>query len=227
MGLLVGETGLLEQVDDHVGSGKLSGAVEVDTDELSESGRVVVPDGLGVTPGLKDGVGLDDLVLKGGLSLLPLARRADGGEVGDDLLGVLGLSGTRLSSNKDGLVAARVGHALVGSLSNSKDVWPALIPSLADIQLHGAESVDGESLVWIDSNTEETRVCVDKLVLVSDNRVPQDASITKIGKVSHVLRAVICWRVHLVNNIFLEDLHLRSNLDGDLGSILGFNQTSS
>ena len=55
-GLLVGETGLLEQVDDHVGSGKLSGAVEVDTDELSESGRVVVPDGLGVTPSLRPGV---------------------------------------------------------------------------------------------------------------------------------------------------------------------------
>ena len=106
-GLLVGETGLLEQVDHHVSSRQLSGGVEVDTDELSESGGVVVPHGLGVAPGLKDGVGLDDLVLKGGLSLLPLARRADGGEVGDDLLGVLRLSGTRLSSNLDELVLER------------------------------------------------------------------------------------------------------------------------
>ena len=110
-GLLVGETGLLEQVDHHVGSGQLSRGVEVDTDELSESGGVVVPHSLGVTPGLKDGVGLDDLVLKGGLSLLPLSRGADGGEVRDDLLGVLRLSGTRLSSNEDGLVNARVVHA--------------------------------------------------------------------------------------------------------------------
>merc|ERR1712142_1202587 len=155
MGLLVGETGLLEQVDDHVGSGKLSGAVEVDTDELSESGGVVVPDGLGVAPGLKDGVGLDDLVLKGGLSPLPLAGRADGGEVGNDLLGVLGLSSTGLSSNEDGLVVTSVGHALVGALSDGKDMRPALVPPLADVQLHGAEGVDGETLVGVDGDTEE------------------------------------------------------------------------
>ena len=54
-------------------------------DEFSKSGRVIVPHGLGITPGLQDGVGLDDLVLKGGLTLLPLARGADGGKVGNDL----------------------------------------------------------------------------------------------------------------------------------------------
>ena len=95
--LLVGETGLLEQVDDHVGSGQLTGGVEVDTDELSEPGRVVVPHGLGVAPSLKDRVGLDDLVLKGGLAFLPLSGGADGGKVRDDLLGFLRLSGSRLS----------------------------------------------------------------------------------------------------------------------------------
>ena len=68
-------------------------------DKLSKSGGVVVPHRLGIAPRFKDRVGLDDLVLKGGLTLLPLARRADGGEVGDDLLGVLGLSSTRLSSD--------------------------------------------------------------------------------------------------------------------------------
>ena len=95
--LLVGETGLLKQVDDHVGSRQLSGGVEVDSDELSEPGRVVVSHGLGVAPSLKDRVGLDDLVLKGGLAFLPLSGGADGGKVRDDLLGVLRLSGSRLS----------------------------------------------------------------------------------------------------------------------------------
>ena len=90
----------------------------MDTDELSETGGVVVPHSLGVTPGLQDGVGGHNLVLKGGLSLLPLAGGADGGKVGDDLLGVLGLSGTRLASDEDGLVVASVGHALVGTLGN-------------------------------------------------------------------------------------------------------------
>merc|ERR1719273_1673704 len=115
-GLLVGETGLLEQVDHHVSSRQLSSRVEVDSNELSESGGVVVPHGLGVAPGLKDGVGTDNLVLKRGLSLLPLAGGADGGEVRDDLLGVLGLSGTRLTSNEDRLVVAGIDHALVGTL---------------------------------------------------------------------------------------------------------------
>merc|ERR1719341_2300471 len=40
--LLVGETGLLEQVDNHVGSRQLTGGVEVDTDELSKPGRVII-----------------------------------------------------------------------------------------------------------------------------------------------------------------------------------------
>ena len=71
--------------------------------ELPKSGRVVVPHSLGVAPGLEDGVGLDDLVLKGSLALLPLSGGADGGEVGDDLLRVLSLPGSRLSGDKDGL----------------------------------------------------------------------------------------------------------------------------
>ena len=99
--LLVSETGLLEQVDDHVGSGQLASGVEVDPDKLSKPGRVVVPHSFGVSPRFKDGVGLDDLVLKGGLALLPLAGGADGGEVRDDLLGVLSLPGTRLASNQN------------------------------------------------------------------------------------------------------------------------------
>ena len=124
--LLVGETGLLQQVDDHVGSGKLTSGVEVDPDELSKPGGVVVPHCLSIAPSLKDGVGLDNLVLKGGLALLPLARGADGGKVGDDLLGVLCLSSARFSGDEDRLVDSRVGHALVGTLSDCKDVGETL-----------------------------------------------------------------------------------------------------
>ena len=75
----------------------------MDTDELTETGGVVVPHSLGIPPRLQDGVGLDDLVLKGGLALLPLARGADGGKVGDHLLRVFGLSGSRLSGDENGL----------------------------------------------------------------------------------------------------------------------------
>ena len=65
--LLLGDTRLLEQVGDDVATGELSTGGEVDSDELSEPGGVVVPRGLGVAVGLQDGVGGHDLVLKGNL----------------------------------------------------------------------------------------------------------------------------------------------------------------
>merc|ERR1711963_30828 len=223
--LLVSKTRLLQQVDNHVSTGQLTRGVEMDTDEFTKTGRVIISDSLGITPGLQDRVGGNNLVLKRSLSLLPLARGADGGKVGDDLLGVLSLSSTRLSSNQDGLVVTSVHHALVGSLSNGKDVGPAFISSLANIQLHSTESVDGESLVRIDSNTEETRVGVDKLVDVSDNRVPQDTGITKICEVSHVIGAVIVGGIDLANLGLLENLDFSSNIDLDFATLSGLHQT--
>ena len=140
-GLLVGETGLLKQIDHHVGSGQLAllwaewkcqelsekspkcyklktYRVEVDSDKLSESGRVVISDSFCISPSLKDRVSLDNLVLKRGFSFGPFSRGADGGIVGDDLLGVLSLSGTRLSGDKDGLVDAVRVHRLICGLSH-------------------------------------------------------------------------------------------------------------
>ena len=65
--LLLGDTGLLEQVGHDVTTAELAAGGEVDSDELSEPGGVVVPRGLGVAIGLQDGVGGHDLVLKGNL----------------------------------------------------------------------------------------------------------------------------------------------------------------
>ena len=95
-------------------------------DKLSKSGGVVVPHRLGIAPRFKDRVGLDDLVLERSFSLLPLARRADGGEVGDHLLRVLRLASSRFSSDQDRLVDARVGHSLIGALGDRKDVRETL-----------------------------------------------------------------------------------------------------
>ena len=55
-------------------------------------------------------------------------------------------------------------------------------PALANVNLHGTLGVDGEPLVRINGNAEETIVGVDELILVPDNRVPQDTSIIKIGQ---------------------------------------------
>merc|ERR1719443_220501 len=140
-------------------------------------------------------------------------------------LGVLSLSSTRFTSNEDRLVNTGVAHTLVSSLSNGKNMRPALIAPLTNIQLHGAEGVDGETLVRIDSNAEETRVGVDQLILVPDNRIPQHTSIPKIGEVSHVLCTVVVTRVHLADLVLLENLHFTIDLDSNLSSILRFNET--
>ena len=65
--LLLGDTGLLEQVGYNVATTELATGGEVDTDEFTESRGVVVPRSLGVAIGLQDGVGGNDLVLKGNL----------------------------------------------------------------------------------------------------------------------------------------------------------------
>ena len=85
----------------------------MDPDELSKPGGVVVPHSLSIAPSLQHRVGLDNLVLEGGLALLPLAGGADGGEVGDDLLRVLSLPGSRLASDQDRLKKDEVTFELV------------------------------------------------------------------------------------------------------------------
>merc|ERR1712223_1719536 len=193
----------------------------MNSDKLSKPGRGIIPDCLGITPGLPYGVSLHNLVLERCFSLLPLARGADGGKVRDNLLGVLSLTSARLSSDEDGLVNTRVNHTLVSSLSNGENVRPALITPLANIQLHGSEGVDGEALVRVDGDTEKTRVGVDQLILVPDNRVPEDTGITEISQVSHVFTAIKLGRVDLAHGVLLEHLLLSINSNCDLCSILG------
>ena len=88
-------------------------------------------------------------------------------------------------------------------------MWPALITPLANIQLHGAEGVDGETLVRVDGDTEEAGVGVDQLVLVPDDGVPENAGVTEEGEVSHVLRAVKLGGVDLTDGVGLVGLHLK------------------
>merc|ERR1719266_1684445 len=124
--------GLLEQVGHDVTTAELARGGEVDTDELSEPGGVVVSRSLGVTVGLQNGVGGHNLVLKGDLLGLLLGSAASSsghhGQVGDHLLGVLGLSGTRLTSDQHGVVLLVLEHVPVGSLSNGPEMGWALVP---------------------------------------------------------------------------------------------------
>jgi len=179
-----------------------------------------------LAPSLKHRIGLDNLVFKTRFTFLLLASSTDAGKVRDDLLGVLSLTGTRLTGNEDRLILASIHHTLVGALSNTKDMRWALAPPHAHVDLHGTLGVDGETFVGVDGDTEETRVGVDELILVPNNRVPQNASVTKEGQTSHIVRAVKLWGIDLTNLILLEDFGvLAQNLDSDLLSINGFNET--
>merc|ERR1711863_53201 len=62
--LLLSDTGLLEQVGHDVATAELARGSEVDTDKLSEPGRVVVPRGFGISVGLQNWVGGHNLVLE-------------------------------------------------------------------------------------------------------------------------------------------------------------------
>merc|ERR1712170_126952 len=140
--LLLSNTRLLKKIGHDVATSQFTRSSKVDTDEFTKTGRVVIPGCLGITIGLKNGVGGHNLVLKGDL-LLRLLARASGnhGKIGDDLLGVLSLSSTRLTSDQHGVVLLVLQHVPVGSLSNGPQVGWDLITSLAKVDLAASVGV--------------------------------------------------------------------------------------
>ena len=72
--------------------------------ETYETRRVVVTGGLGITIGLQDWIGRDDLILQTwfvwifNLALLFADTSSNKSKVLDDLLGVFGFTGTRLTT---------------------------------------------------------------------------------------------------------------------------------
>ena len=64
-------------------------------------------------------------------------------------------------------------------------------------------------LVGVDSDTEEARVGVDKLVNISDPQVPEDRGVIEVGQVGHVNATVKLGRVDLANHLTLVGLDLR------------------
>merc|ERR1712214_108770 len=105
---------------------------------------------------------------------------------------------------------------MVGSFSNGKDMRWHLIPPLASVQSNSSHGVDGEPLVGIHSNTEETRVGIDKSLNISLFQVEENRGIIEVGQVGHVLTAVILRRVNLGDQISLELLSLTAGIDLDL-----------
>ena len=82
------------------GRGKVMPLPTVTCDHTSthKTRGVVVPDGLGVAKRFQYRVGFDDLVLQVAAPCLVARARSDVGQVLDDLLGVLRLASTRLTT---------------------------------------------------------------------------------------------------------------------------------
>jgi len=99
-------------------------------------------------------------------------------------------------------------HAAVGSFRDGPQVRRDFISPLANIELDNRLGVDGETLVGIHNNTEETRVGVDKLCLKADFQVVEDRGIIEISQVSHVLTLLKLGRVDLSNLGRWEDFFL-------------------
>jgi len=221
--LLLSDTGLLKEVGHNVTTSQLARSSKVNTDELTKTGGVVIPRGLGITIRLQNGVSGNNLVLKGNLLSISSLLAAGGhhGQVGDDLLGVFSLSGSRLTSDQHSLILGVVQHASVGSLSNSPQVRGALITPLAQVDLGHPGSVDGVTLVGVDNHHKQTRVGVDHLGLVTGLQVPEDRSVIKEGQVDHVLALLKLGRVDLANINSLVGELLVSNTNNTLaGRIL-------
>jgi hypothetical protein len=98
------DTRLLEKVG-HDGTTRYETITlgEGDPNEFTETRRVVVLDGGGVTQGLEKGIGLQETIIEGsGGNLADLVGlTSNAGEVLDDTLGVLSLSGSGLSTVQD------------------------------------------------------------------------------------------------------------------------------
>ena len=80
-------------------------------------------------------------------------------------------------------------------------------------------------LVRVDSDTEEARVGVDKLVDISDPQVPQDGGIIEVGQVGHVNATVELGRVDLSDLVLLPDLLLSLAGDGHLLPLRGLDHS--
>ena len=138
-----------------------------------KSGRVIITDCLGISIRFQNGIGLNNPVFKIGFFLfwarifLWLLTSTKNGKIGDDFLGILSFSSSRFTSNQHWLIFSIGRHLLIGTIRNSKEMRWHLIPPLTNVELDNPVGVNRVPLVWVDDNTEKSRVSLKILVIVS------------------------------------------------------------
>jgi hypothetical protein len=183
----IDDTGLLEQVRLKAGSGNETTIVELQANELSETGGVVVLVGFGITEGLQKRVEFEQLLFKDTSSTTPSGNL---GNVLNDLLGVFSLSGSRFSGNEHGLVLTILNHHAVSSIGDGEDVRSNFVTTLSAVEINHVLSVDGNHLVRVDGDTEETGVGVDKVLLVAESEIVEDSWFIQMSQLDTILNTV-------------------------------------
>jgi len=157
----VGDSRLFQQVGLNIGTSDAKDVGEVNTNEFTEARRVVVTRGLGVTIRFQDGICRDDLIFQTWFvrvlhfALLLANAGSDKGKVLNDLLRVLGLTGTRLASNQHGLVLAVSAHGSVGVVGDQVQMRRHFVLLLAAVEVHHLHGVQWQAFEWIDGDAEE------------------------------------------------------------------------
>merc|ERR1719193_200291 len=222
---LEGDARLFQEVGLDIGGGDLGGGAEMDTDELTEAGGVVVSDGFGVTVGLQGRVGLDNLLLEGtgvgalgSLRLGGLGIGAVQGKVLQHLLGVLSLAGTRLSGNERRLMFVLHLEELQSSVSDGVQVGRGFVSPFVAVEGSHDGSVHHQPLVGVDTDTEQAGVGVDLENLVTGSQIVEDAGLVQDGQVGHVLLLLELGRVAFQNLFFGQGGASLGGLDGGLVS---------
>jgi hypothetical protein len=203
---LVGDSRFLQKVGLNITRRKFTGWSEVDSDKFTESRRVIVPGGFGVTEGLHGWVGSNNLVFKRSLSVFD-ATGGDHGKVLDDFFGVDSFTGSGLTGDQHRLVMSIHEQVLVSGVGDRVKMRWHLGSSLASIAIDHFLAVDWKHLVWIDGDTEKTGVGVDHENSVSISEIEKHRSLVQVGHVGHILHFVhLGWIFHLFDGVFL--LHL-------------------
>ncbi len=122
---------------------------------------VVVTGCLGVTIGLQDWIGRDNLIFQTWLVwinsiLLATNIGSDEGKVLNNLLGVFSLTSTGLTSDQHRLIASVPGHASIGIVGHIIQMWWHFVLLLATVEVHHLHCVQWQTLEGVDGDAEET-----------------------------------------------------------------------
>jgi hypothetical protein len=148
------------------------------------------------------------------LQLANLALTSNNSKILDNLLGVLSLTSTGLTSDKHGLVLMFVQHCTVCLISNGEHVRRLLITTTTTIAIDSVVVVDGESLVGVENHKEKTTVSVDNITVVTDTKVVKNASLVQVTELGAIFHTIELGRVTFKGVLLL---------DSESGSITSLN----